>query len=425
MFAECWFLSTSDSMNIPLSTMGMPLLRRRSMALLLLVANNWGRDVGTLAWVLPAVRPRTGLAGLPIRDTISLAAEKQVQRCFVFRNATCAHGIVEFAPPDTVASIPGGRLRTFSTLGADLGQDETPAPPCTIAELPFKEGGLGSKVWESSLALACWARLNSAAVNQKHVLELGSGCGLGGVMLAATGARSVTLSDFHGEHEEFVAKDDGTLVSARMKQGTGVYSVSQGVYADGSGSISFPLMRNLEENVLRNSHCLKHHCDLEVSCLDWAAAIGGEQVMETAVGPSKNLGTFDLVCGSDCIYAEEAVEPLAATTLKHMARGGQAVFISPSARTGLTEFIMRLRGCAGQECAMRVSEYTIHEFEAVSLGSSDAGWQWVGGRDKADESLVQQAHVKAVLESIHAKAELRARPWMVPLTVIELSRSDA
>jgi len=47
------------------------------------------------------------------------------------------------------------------------------------------------QVWESSLALACWAQMNPAAVKQQRVLELGSGCGFGGIMLAAAGARSV------------------------------------------------------------------------------------------------------------------------------------------------------------------------------------------------------------------------------------------
>jgi len=48
------------------------------------------------------------------------------------------------------------------------------------------------QVWESSLALACWAEMNPAAVKQQRVLELGSGCGFGGIMLAAAGARSVS-----------------------------------------------------------------------------------------------------------------------------------------------------------------------------------------------------------------------------------------
>ena len=63
--------------------------------------------------------------------------------------------------------------------------------PCTIAEIAYKEGGLGSKVWESSLALAGWSVLNPRQLEQRKVLELGSGCGLGGLMLSHAGASSV------------------------------------------------------------------------------------------------------------------------------------------------------------------------------------------------------------------------------------------
>ena len=74
--------------------------------------------------------------------------------------------------------------------------------PCTIAEIAYKEGGLGSKVWESSLALACWGVLNPHLLRQRRALELGSGCGFGGVMLSRAGASSVS----HAPHTHASAK---------------------------------------------------------------------------------------------------------------------------------------------------------------------------------------------------------------------------
>ena len=68
------------------------------------------------------------------------------------------------------------------------------------------------------------------------------------------------------------------------------------------------------------------------------------------------------------------------------------------ARTGLTEFIIALQRGAGDAREMRVSEYTLHELEPADLGSSDAGWKWVGGRNTADCSLLQCAHVEALLQ---------------------------
>ena len=236
---------------------------------------------GTGASLLPAFSPCANVRLLPRRGSLvsfpgwhrvrrgaacrsGRDCEGELLRCFIFRNSTCANGILEWAPSDP-ASVPGGRLRAFEAFG-NVRASATPNAACTVAEIPYKEGGLGSKVWESSLALACWALMNSAAVQGKRVLELGSGCGFGGVMLAAAGAQSVILSDFHGEHEEFIVKDDGTLVSSRLKEGTGLYSVHQGVYADGKGTVSFPLLRNLEENVRRNK---------AATCTSGKAGVGG------------------------------------------------------------------------------------------------------------------------------------------------------
>jgi len=237
-------------------------------------------------------------AALRIRTRPALCAEaggpKDVVRCFVLCNATAAHGIAEWGQvagaPASPAAAAGGRLRTFEAFGGHGRVQAT----CTIAEVPYSEGGLGSKVWESSLALACWSLMNPGEVAGKNVLELGSGCGLGGVMVGAAGASKVTLSDFHGEHEQFVVTADGTLVSARQRQGTGLYSVDKGVYADESGAVSFPLLRNLRENLQRNSgRDMGREGErgvLSMATLDWS-------------NPHDDLGTFDLVVGSDCIYA--------------------------------------------------------------------------------------------------------------------------
>lgn len=213
----------------------------------------------------------------------------------MLRNNTAANGIAEWAPEAASQKPPAvkGRVRAFQSFGSEA------MASCKIAEVPYAEGGLGSKVWESSLALACWALMNPELVAGKNVLELGSGCGLGGIMLSAAGASKVTLTDFHGEHEQFVVKADGTLKSARLREGTGLYSVNQGVYTDETGQASFPLLRNLRENIQRNSgnqapKDLESSRDLprelEMATLDWS-------------NTRDDLGTFDLVVGSDCIYA--------------------------------------------------------------------------------------------------------------------------
>ena len=284
---------------------------------------------------------------------------REIVRCYILRNDTAAHGIVEWAasvpPRPPSAPLPKeGRLRSFQAFGHVYGKRNmgTSGVACTIAEVPFSEAGLGSKVWESSLGLACWALMNPAAVADRRVLELGSGCGFGGVMLAAAGARSVLLTDFWGEHEQFVVQQDGTLVSKRQRDGTGRFSVDRGVYEDGGGDVSFPLLRNLQENVVRNRRRIaaggRESACIDTACLNWASNDEGEC----------NLGSFDLVVGSDCVYAAEAVDPLVTTALRHMGEGGRGVFVSPSARTGLTEFIQALRAhthASGRSLQVRAS----------------------------------------------------------------------
>lgn len=132
--------------------------------------------------------PNPPVASLRAQNKFQKNIQREILRCYILRNSTVAHGIVEWAPSAATTPTPMGRLRSFEAVACSASLSNA---QCTIAELPFAEAGLGSKVWESSLALASWALMNQAEVSQRRVLELGSGCGFGGVMLAAAGARSV------------------------------------------------------------------------------------------------------------------------------------------------------------------------------------------------------------------------------------------
>jgi hypothetical protein len=129
----------------------------------------------------------------------------------------------------------------------------------------------------------------------------------------------VLLTDFHGEHEQFVVTN-GTILSARGASGL------------------FPLLQNLQDNVARSAQGdvtkgfvaqgdltrdvdVSRDVDVRTASLDWAT-------------PQSSLGTFDFIAGSDCVYALEAVEPLAATIFR------SAVSFSFS---GLSFFL--LQGC--------------------------------------------------------------------------------
>lgn len=75
----------------------------------------------------------------------SALQEQTLQRCFILRNTTNAYGILEYSPSGCVApSATGGRIRIFEAVGSSSSSSSSPT--CAIAELPFAEGGLGSKV---------------------------------------------------------------------------------------------------------------------------------------------------------------------------------------------------------------------------------------------------------------------------------------
>ena len=100
-------------------------------------------------------------------------------RGWVLRNTSAAHCIVELvegsalivprAPADVAASNSWGPA---GTRAFDLGLPRPGRARLLISELNFEEGGLGSKIWESSFALACFAALNPSAISGRRVLEV-------------------------------------------------------------------------------------------------------------------------------------------------------------------------------------------------------------------------------------------------------------
>ena len=63
------------------------------------------------------------------------------------------------------------------------------------------EDHTGNYVWPSSYVLAKWLSSNAAETQGKTVLELGSGCGLAGLTVAAMGAaKEVILTDLLIRH---------------------------------------------------------------------------------------------------------------------------------------------------------------------------------------------------------------------------------
>ena len=93
-------------------------------------------------------------------------------------------------------------------------------------ELEFETSGVGFRVWDASVVLAVWIHNNANLVKNKSVVEIGSGCGLGG--LAATvsslfstrqaGSRPRSLTSFFVSHFRWLgARQLGRFVGHRAR----------------------------------------------------------------------------------------------------------------------------------------------------------------------------------------------------------------
>ena len=152
---------------------------------------------------------------------------------------------------------------------------ETPGTTLTLQQAPFDAEGFASTVWDSAIVLAkALERLAPAKVEGVSACELGAGCGLPGLVLAARGAR-VLLTDLQA---------------------------------------NLPL---LEANRRGNAHAWAEGAAPSTMALAWGA-------------PPPSGAPFGLVVGTDLFYAREAMGLLVDTlvalsgprTVVRLAAGG-------------------------------------------------------------------------------------------------------
>ena len=84
---------------------------------------------------------------------------------------------LEDVAPVVVGELEGAtRSYEFSGVKGSVGRTQV-----SVKTLPHDEGNLGGRVWSSSIAMGMWAAAHPELFEGRHVLELGSGVGLGGV----------------------------------------------------------------------------------------------------------------------------------------------------------------------------------------------------------------------------------------------------
>ena len=136
------------------------------------------------------------------------------------------------------------------------------------------------KIWEASLVLTDYL-LDEVLKEPKTVLEIGAGMGITGMFLAAFG-HQVTSTD----------SEDDSLDLLKL---------------------------NIEHNRLGNIHTQK---------LDWHEAELEEK--------------FDLICGSEIIYKESDIEPVAALIRKHLKPDGSVYLAHDQQRMNVGKFVDQL-----------------------------------------------------------------------------------
>jgi predicted nicotinamide N-methyase len=148
--------------------------------------------------------------------------------------------------------------------------------------------GTGLISWDGSVVLAKYFELHPTVVQDKRVLEVGSGTGIVGLSSYFLGAKRVLLTDL---------------------------------------SYSLP---NLQRNIFKNQEKNTHRIDLDwemisTGMLDWKDP-------KTYPKEENGEGAWDVIVGSDVIWLEELVPPLI-QTLESCANENTVVYISHQTRS--------------------------------------------------------------------------------------------
>lgn len=158
--------------------------------------------------------------------------------------------------------------------------------------------GVGAGIWMSSLVLSCWIRMNRNIFENQRVLELGSGVGLCGLVIASL-----------QKSARFLKLTDKTSSLCDLVNG----------------------------NIERNSKL----CSIipSVQVYDWQLATNNE------ISANDHLqGVYDVIIAADCLY-DNTKNMLKQAVLKNLAKGGMFILANPpeTSRAGMDDFIYALK----------------------------------------------------------------------------------
>ncbi|KAH7281983.1 hypothetical protein KP509_35G006400 [Ceratopteris richardii] len=198
-----------------------------------------------------------------------------------------------------------------------------------VKEMDYVTGGLGWKVWGTALILS-WKLVDQQKdIKAKKVLELGSGCGLCGLLTAKLGACEVVLTDYMPEVLANLCENTLNLPASVLGPVDLDPLEAQSQYPE----LSYDYVYGREDTDL-TSKCSP--AIVRVRMLDWAEdalladSMDNKELRYPLLPRLSSDETFDWVIGSDLVYDHYNIKSLAAVITHRLSKqGGKAIFGIP------------------------------------------------------------------------------------------------
>jgi len=224
----------------------------------------------------------------------------------------------------------------------------SPSLTVQVNEIDYAQGGLGWKVWGAGLILSWRLLALKDMIRGKEVLELGSGCGLCGLILANLGASKVVLTDNISDILFNLSRNISLLTlncQSKLEPDREIHHEKLGYNQEQL------IVKNLtdciyEKNTPEEDPC---PCLIRVRMLDWmedSALASDNSSIEIQV-PSVFPGVavdekFDWIVGSDLLYDLKSSFALAGVIRRRLLNSNsRALIVNPIREKDLLEQFLK------------------------------------------------------------------------------------
>jgi len=232
----------------------------------------------------------------------------------------------------------------------------------TILLTASARGAISARVWRGAVILSRALLTEVQLVKDMHVLELGCGVGLCGILVSLLGASHVALTDCSWDGLKALLPN---VNRARGRAGDPIRGTGSWGTKEDSIQIRWHLWQTDEPRSPGRGP--PQHWSNEARCT-W----GSE-------GPPPELEAgklFSVVIGADVLYFHQQVAPLAATVSSRLTRNGTALFaLTVRRRDVYTAFIEMCQQCGlvvVSDAAVDVDALDDRHFEQDAVDGSDA-----------------------------------------------------